>query len=98
MCCPTGVCGTDVDTKLLQLASFLSALDRDTFEVNRYGLTTEPAQYVSNEKVASILKNEGVDNLPLFFLEDELIFSKDYPSVPVLSSKLGLASFSLFNK
>jgi len=98
MCCPTGVCGTDVDTKLVQLASFLSALDKDIFEVNRYGLTTEPAQYVSNIQVSSILKTDGVDSLPLVFLNDELIFSKEYPSVPSLSSKLGLASFSLFSK
>ncbi len=98
MCCPTGVCGTDVDTKLVQLASFLSALDKDIFEVNRYGLTTEPAQYVSNVQVATMLKSEGVDVLPLVFLNDELLFSKDYPTVPTLSSKLGLASFSLFNK
>ncbi len=93
MCCPTGVCGTDVDTKLVQLASFLSSLDKKSFSVSRFGLTTEPAQYVSNKEVARILKEDGVDELPLFFLDDELIFSKDYPSVPQLSSKLGLASF-----
>lgn len=93
MCCPTGVCGTDVDTKLVQLASFLSSLDKNSFEVNRYGLTTEPAQYVSNKEVSRILNEVGVDELPLFFLDDELIFSKDYPSVPALSAKLGLATF-----
>lgn len=93
MCCPTGVCGTDVDTKLVQLASFLSTLDKSKFEVNRYGLTTEPAEYVSNSEVARILKEEGVDSLPLFFVDDELVFSKDYPTVPQLSAKLGLASF-----
>ena len=93
MCCPTGVCGTDVDTKLVQLASFLTSLDKNQFEVNRYGLTTEPKEYVLNKEVARILTEDGVDELPLFFLDDELIFSKDYPSVPELSSKLGLASF-----
>jgi len=93
MCCPTGVCGTDVDTKLVQLANFLTTLDKSKFEVNRYGLTTEPAEYVSNTEVARILKEEGVDSLPLFFVDDELVFSKDYPTVPQLSSKLGLASF-----
>lgn len=93
MCCPTGVCGTDVDTKLVQLASFLSSLDKNKFEVNRYGLTTEPAQYISNKEVARILNEEGVDKLPLFFLNEVLIFSKDYPTVPQLSAKLGLASF-----
>ena len=93
MCCPTGVCGTDVDTKLVQLASFLSTLDAAKFEVNRYGLTTEPSEYVKNSEVTRILNEEGVDSLPLFFVDDELVFSKDYPTVPALSAKLGLASF-----
>lgn len=93
MCCPTGVCGTDVDTKLVQLASFLTTLDKTKFEVSRYGLTTEPAQYVENKEVSRILNEEGVDSLPLFFIDDELVFSKEYPSVPQLSAKLGLASF-----
>ena len=93
MCCPTGVCGTDVDTTLVQLANFLTTLDRKKFEVNRFGLTTEPAEYVSNTEVARILKEEGVNSLPLFFVDDKLVFKGEYPSVPVLSSKLGLASF-----
>lgn len=93
MCCPTGVCGTDVDTKLVQLASFLTTLDKTKFEVSRYGLTIEPAQYVENKEVSRILNEEGVDSLPLFFIDDELVFSKEYPSVPQLSAKLGLASF-----
>jgi len=93
MCCPTGVCGTDVDTRLVQLSNFLNTLDKSKFEVNRFGLTTEPGEYVANSEVARILKEEGVDSLPLFFVDDELVFSKDYPSVPQLSAKLGLASF-----
>lgn len=93
MCCPTGVCGTEVDTKLVQLANFLTTLDKSKFEVSRFGLTTEPAEYVANKEVSRILNEEGVDNLPLIFIDDELVFSKDYPSVPELSSKLGLASF-----
>ncbi len=93
MCCPTGVCGTDVDTTLVQLANFLTTLDKEKFEVNRYGLTTEPAEYVTNSEVARLLNEEGVDSLPLFFIDDEVVFKGVYPSVPQLSSKLGLASF-----
>jgi hypothetical protein len=93
MCCPTGVCGTDVDTKLVQLANFLVSLDKSKFEVNRYGLTTEPQEYVSNKEVSRILNEEGVDSLPLFFINDELVFKGKYPEIPALSSKLGLASF-----
>lgn len=32
MCCPTGVCGTNIDTKLVQLANFLNTLDKNMFE------------------------------------------------------------------
>ncbi len=93
MCCPTGVCGTDVDTKLVQLASFLNSLDKSKFEVNRYGLSTHPEQYVLNEEVSKIIKEDGIETLPLIYIDNKLIFSKDYPSIPELSSKLGLSSF-----
>lgn len=93
MCCPTGVCGTDIDPKLVQLANFLSTLDKKQFDVQRFGLSTEPDAYVDNQKVSNILKEEGVDSLPLFFIDDELVFKGNYPEIPLLSSKLGLASF-----
>lgn len=93
MCCPTGVCGTSVDTKLVQLSNFLNTLDKNKFEVKRFGLTTEPTEYVLNSEVARLLQEEDVDVLPLIFLDDELLFKNDYPSVPELSSKMGLGSF-----
>lgn len=93
MCCPTGVCGTDVDTKLVQLASFLNSLDKSVFLVSRFSLSSEPMEYVQNKEVARILKEDGVDFLPLVFIDEKLVFSKDYPSVPELSKKLGLSSF-----
>ena len=92
MCCPTGVCGTDIDVTLLQLANFLSSLNKENFQVNRYGLTTDPQEYVLNKSVSKLLQDEGVACLPLIFLDDELILSKIYPSVPFLSAKLGLSS------
>lgn len=93
MCCSTGVCGTDVDTKLVQMANFLSSLDKTKVEVQRYELSSTPAAYVENKEVTRILNEEGVESLPLFFIDDELVFSGNYPEIPVLSSKLGLASF-----
>jgi len=93
MCCPTGVCGTSVDTKLVQLASFLNSLDKEIFEVKRFGLSTNPQEYVLNAEVSRLLNEEGVDSLPLIFLDEQLLFKKYYPSVPELSSKMGLGSF-----
>ena len=93
MCCPTGVCGTEVDTKLVQFANFLSTLDKKMFEVKRFGLSTDPQEYVTNTLVSKLLNEEGVECLPLIFLDDELLFKSEYPSVPQLSSKMGLGSF-----
>ena len=93
LCCPTGVCGTSVDTKLVQLSSFLNSLDKNMFEVKRFGLSTDPQEYVANSEVAKILNEQGVESLPLIFLDDELLFKSDYPSVPQLSKKMGLSSF-----
>jgi len=93
MCCPTGVCGTSVDTTLVQLANFLNSLDKNIFDVKRFGLSTEPSEYVANKQVAKYLNEEGVESLPLIFLDDKLLFKGDYPSVPELSSKMGLSSF-----
>ena len=93
MCCPTGVCGTSVDTKLVQLANFLNSLDKNMFEVKRFGLSTNPQEYVANNKVSELLNKEGVEVLPLIFLDNEILFKGDYPTVPELSKKMGLGSF-----
>jgi hypothetical protein len=93
MCCPTGVCGTTVDTKLVQLSNFLNSLDKKMFEVKRFGLSTDPKEYLINSEVSQLLNKEGVEVLPLIFLDDELLFKGNYPDVPQLSSKMGLGSF-----
>ncbi|RBQ32683.1 arsenical resistance operon transcriptional repressor ArsD [Arcobacter sp. FW59] len=93
MCCETGVCGTSVDTKLVQLLNFLNSLDKNVFEVKRFGLSKNPQEYVINSEVSQLLNKEGVEVLPLIFLDNELLFKGDYPSVSELSKKMGLSSF-----
>jgi hypothetical protein len=63
------------------------------FTVKRFGLSTNPQEYVTNSEVSKLLNEEGVECLPLIFLDEELLFKGDYPSVPQLSSKMGLGSF-----
>lgn len=92
MCCETGVCGTTVDTKLLKFANFLKSLDKNKFEVKRFGLSTIPQEYVTNSEVKRLLKEEGINCLPLIFLDEELIFKKDYPTIKELGLKLGITT------
>ena len=95
MCCPSGVCGTNVDPKLIQLANFLTQLDKKSFEVNRFSLSSSPQEFIKNKEVARILNEEGVEYLPLFFLDDELIFKGEYPTTLELSQKLGIPTVAL---
>lgn len=90
MCCSTGVCGPDVDTELVQLASFLKNIDASAVKVERYNLSQEPAAYTTGI-IAETLKEKGTAALPLVILDDEVISSGEYPDLGKLSGLLGAA-------
>ena len=94
MCCSTGVCGTDVDTELVQLAGFLKNLDACAVKVERYNLTQEPAAYTTGT-VAELLKEKGTDALPLVILDDQIICSGEYPDLEKLGGLLGATQVSM---
>lgn len=94
MCCSTGVCGPDVDTQLLQLAGFLKNLDACAVKVERYNLTQEPAAYTTGT-VAELLKEKGVEVLPLVILDDEVICSGEYPDLAKLGGLLNTGPVSM---
>lgn len=93
MCCSSGVCGTDVDEKLVQLANFLKKLEGTGVEVERYNLSQQPKAYVENLRVANEMNRNGVEVLPLFYLDNQLIFSEAYPSIQELEKALGCVDF-----
>ena len=53
MCCSTGVCGPDVDTKLVQFAADLDWLKKQDVIVQRHNLSQNPAAFVDNKNVQS---------------------------------------------
>ena len=92
MCCSTGVCGTNVDEKLVQLASFLKGLDNNEITVERYNLSQEPEAYTKNSAVAASLDDKGTDALPIIFIDDRIICSGEYPTIDELSDALEIKS------
>jgi hypothetical protein len=94
MCCSSGVCGTDVDTKLVQLSNFLKNLDADSVKVERYNLSQEPAAYTTGT-IAETLKEKGTAALPLVMIDDEVISSGEYPDLSNLAGLLGTTEVSL---
>ena len=51
MCCPTGLCGTNIDPELMRIAVVIETLKKQGIIVTRHNLRDEPQVYVSNKTV-----------------------------------------------
>ena len=80
MCCATGICGNNVDPKLITFASDLEWLKKQGVDVVRYGLSFEPAQFVKNEAIKNTLQSDGNDCLPIVVADGQIASKACYPS------------------
>lgn len=90
MCCPTGICGPDVDPALVRFASDLKWLESQGVAIERYNLAQSPKAFAENRSVRSWLTDKGEDALPLVMVEGEVVASGAYPSRDELAGLLGL--------
>lgn len=90
MCCATGICGNNVDPKLVTFASDLEWLKKQGIEVIRHGLSFEPAEFVKNEDVKITLQKEGNDSLPIVIVDNQLAYKGIYPSREQLAKTCNL--------
>ena len=89
MCCPTGICGADIDQKLVDFAADLDWLKSEGTEVKRINLSQEPA---ANEQVKTILETSGVEGLPVILADNELQSSGQYPDRVTLAQMAGVTA------
>jgi hypothetical protein len=79
MCCSTGVCGPEVDTKMVQFAADLDWLKAKGVIVQRHNLTQNPVAFVENEAVKSALTEKGEAALPVILLNGNVATTGRYP-------------------
>jgi hypothetical protein len=79
MCCSTGVCGPEVDTKLVQFAADLDWLKSQGVIVQRHNLSQNPAAFVENEAVKAALTEKGEAALPLLLVNGKVTATGHYP-------------------
>ena len=89
MCCPTGVCGVDVDPALVQFNADLQWLTEQGVDIARHNLTHDAAAFVANPAVVKEIE-AGMDRLPLVLVDGQVMSTGLYPSRPQLARKLGL--------
>ncbi|MBI1361530.1 MAG: arsenite efflux transporter metallochaperone ArsD [Alphaproteobacteria bacterium] len=86
MCCSTGVCGPDVDTKLVQFAADLDWLKTQGVVVQRHNLSQNPAAFVENEPVKAALTEKGEAALPVLLVNGKVAMTGRYPERKELAS------------
>lgn len=91
MCCSTGICGAEVDQKLVTFAADLDWLKSQGVTVTRINLSQEPTKFAENATVKSVLETAGVDGLPIVLIGDEMRASGRYPARMELAKLTGVA-------
>lgn len=92
MCCSTGICGAEIDQKLVDFAGDLDWLKSLGVDVKRINLSQEPALFAKNNLVKSVLEKSGVDGLPVIIADDVLKSSGQYPARERLAEMVGLST------
>lgn len=90
MCCATGICGNNVDPKLITFASDLEWLKKQGIDVVRYGLSFEPNEFVKNEAVKNTIQKEGNDCLPIIVANGTIAYKGTYPSREQLANECNI--------
>jgi hypothetical protein len=92
MCCSTGLCGPEVDPKLVQFAADLDWLKLEGAIVRRSNLSQSPAAFVENEVVRATLTEKGEAALPLILINGKIAVSGRYPDRNELAALTNLTA------
>ena len=96
MCCSTGVCGPEVDTKLVQFAADLDWIKSQGVIVQRHNLSQNPAAFVENEAVKTALIEKGEAALPVLLINGKVASTGSYPQREELATLFKLKATSTF--
>jgi AhpD family alkylhydroperoxidase len=80
LCCPTGVCGPNVDPQLPRFAADCDWLVNQGIEVTRFNLAQQPDAFAANETMREILRQEGAESLPVVLVNGSIMSRGRYPS------------------
>lgn len=90
MCCPTGLCGTNINPELMRIAVVIETLKKRGVTVVRHNLRDEPQVYVNNKTINDYLQKHGAEALPITLVDGEMAVSKSYPTTKQMSEWTGI--------
>jgi hypothetical protein len=92
LCCSSGVCGTDVDQKLVDFSADVDWAKQNGLTIERLNLAQQPMAFAQNLAVKGLLERSGESALPITLVDGEVAFAGRYPSRDDLARWIGVAA------
>jgi hypothetical protein len=90
LCCSSGVCGTEVDQKLVTFSADVDWAKQNGARIERFNLAQQPLAFAGNAVVKGLLERSGEGALPVILLDGELALAGRYPSRDELARWAGI--------
>ena len=91
LCCNTGVCGPELDQKLVNFTADLKHLASTGADISRFNLASDPVAFAENAGVVAFLQAAGSEALPLVLVDDVTVMTGRYPTRAELSRYAGMS-------
>ena len=89
MCCPTGLCGPNIDPALLDVNEAILKLQKEydgRLKIERYLLSQQGPKFMQNKDVMELLQKNGVEVLPITIADGKVVKQKSYPTYEEMKS------------
>ena len=90
LCCSSGVCGTDVDQKLVDFSADVDWARQHGAQIKRFNLAQQPMAFANEALIKDLLQQQGEAALPVILVDGKVGLSGSYPSRAVLAGWLGV--------
>lgn len=88
MCCPTGLCGPELDQTLLDVSEMVQVLQDEGIAVERYQMTSHPYKFMDNNEVMRLVHEQQMEALPITAVHGQIIKIGVYPTLSELRTAL----------
>ncbi len=91
LCCSSGVCGVEVDQKLVDFAADVDWAKKSGAQIERFNLSQQPMVFAERAVVKGMLERTGEEALPLTLVDGEVALAGRYPTRADLARWAGIA-------
>lgn len=92
LCCSSGVCGTDVNQKLVDFSADVAWAKQNGVAIERFNLAQQPLAFAQNAAVKGMLERSGESALPVILVDGEVALAGRYPSRDDLARWAGVTA------